>query len=134
MLNPALWQPKRYTRPSFDFNFTPSTYLYIDASATEIGSVLDQSTCVIAYVSRALSKCEQNYSIIQKEYLAHPKNSYIRYLLVCPFKILTEDSHKSCTTAMALCPKMESTSKVGTSNLRVRVHYSLPQQTREWQC
>ena len=22
MLNPALWQPKRYTRPGFDFNFT----------------------------------------------------------------------------------------------------------------
>ena len=77
MLNPALWQPKRYTRPSFDFNFTPSTYLYTDASATEIGAVLDQSTWVIAYVSRALSECEQNYSIIQKEYLAHPKNSSI---------------------------------------------------------
>jgi len=54
-------------------DFTPSAklfHLYTDASATGIGGVLEQSSHVIAYVSRALTKPEQNYSVIQRECLA----------------------------------------------------------------
>jgi len=45
-------------------DFTPSAkqfHLYTDASATGIGGVLEQSNHVIAYVSLALTKSEQNY-------------------------------------------------------------------------
>jgi len=44
-------------------DFTPSAeqfHLYTDPSATGIGGVLEQSNHVIAYVSRALTKSEQN--------------------------------------------------------------------------
>ena len=54
-------------------DFTPFANpfcLYTDASDTGIGAVLKQSTHVIVYVSRALSKSEQDYSVVQKEYLA----------------------------------------------------------------
>ena len=54
-------------------DFTPLAklfHVYTDASATGIGAVLEQSSRVIAYVSRALTKSEQNYSMIQREHLA----------------------------------------------------------------
>ena len=59
--------------------------------ATGIDAVLEQSTHVIAYVSRALSKSEQNYSVIQKECLAlvYALKQFRHYLLGRPFKIIT---------------------------------------------
>ena len=54
-------------------DFTPSAkpfQLHTDASTTGIGVALEQSVHVIAYAGRALSKSEQNYSVIQKECLA----------------------------------------------------------------
>ena len=76
-------------------DFTPLAkpfHLYTDASATGIGAVLEQSSHVVAYVSRALSKAEQNYSVIQKECLAlvYALKQFRHYLLGRPFKILTD--------------------------------------------
>ena len=44
------------------------------------------------HVSKALSKSEQNYSVIQKECLAlvYALKQFRHYLLGCPFKILTD--------------------------------------------
>ena len=67
-LKDALTQALILKYPDFTASANPF-HLYTDASATEIGAVLEQSTHFIAYVSRALSKSEQNYSVIQKECL-----------------------------------------------------------------
>ena len=76
-------------------DFTPLAkpfHIYTDASATGIGAVLEQSSHVVAYVSRALSKAEQNYSVIQKECLAlvYALKQFQHYLRGRPFKILTD--------------------------------------------
>ena len=56
------------------------------------GAVLEQSSHVIEYVSRALTKSEQNYSVIQRECLAlvYALKQFRHYLLGRPFKILTD--------------------------------------------
>ena len=76
-------------------DFTPLAkpfHLYTDASATGIGAVLEQSSHVIVYVSRALTKSEQNYNMIQRECLAlvYALKQFRHYLLGRPFKILTD--------------------------------------------
>ena len=76
-------------------DFTPSAkqfHLYTDASATGIGAVLEQSGHVIAYMSRTLTKSEQNYSVIQRECLAlvYALKQFRHYLLGRPFQILID--------------------------------------------
>ena len=76
-------------------DFTPSAnpfQLHTDASATGIGVILEQSAHVIAYASRALSKSEQNYSVIQKECLAlvYALKQFPHYLFGRPYTILTD--------------------------------------------
>ena len=68
-LKDALIQAPMLKYPDFTPQANPF-HLYTDASATGIGAVLDQSSHVIVYVSRALTKSEQNYSMIQRECLA----------------------------------------------------------------
>ena len=68
-LKDALIQAPILKYPDFTSLAKPF-HLYTDASATGIGAVLEQSSHVIAYVSRALTKSEQNYSVIQRECLA----------------------------------------------------------------
>ncbi|KAG0420634.1 Retrovirus-related Pol polyprotein from transposon 17.6 [Dictyocoela roeselum] len=51
-----------------DFN-TPFS-LYCDASDLGIGSVLKQNNKIIGYFSKKYNKCENNYTIIEKEVLA----------------------------------------------------------------
>ena len=90
-LKDALTQAPILKYPDFTSSAKPF-HLYTDASATGIGAVLEQSNHVIAYVSRALSKSEQNYSVIQKECLAlvYALKQFRHYLLGRPFKILTD--------------------------------------------
>ena len=66
--------------------------LQTDASATGLGAVLEQDSHVIAYVSRTLKKAEQQYSVIQKEYLAavHVMKQFRYYLIGWPFKLVTD--------------------------------------------
>ena len=49
---------------------SPHFVLQTDASFMGLGAVLEQNGHVIAYASISLNKAEQQYSVIQKEYLA----------------------------------------------------------------
>jgi len=83
--------------------FTPSAqqfHLYTDASATGIGGVLEQSGHVIAYVSRALTKSEQNYSVIQRDSCV-----CLKAVQALPPGTTIQDSYRPCPTTMALCPE-----------------------------
>ena len=66
--------------------------LQTDASAFGLGAVLEQDNHVIAYTSRTLTKCEQNYSVIQKECLAivYALKQFRHYLLGRKFLLLTD--------------------------------------------
>ena len=68
--------------------------LRTDASAYGIGAVLEQDGLVVAYISRALSKAEQQYSVIQKECLGavYAMKQLHHSLLGRPFKLVT--NHK----------------------------------------
>ena len=59
-----------------------------------LGCVLEQNDHVIAYASRALSKAEQQYSVIQKECLAavFAMKQFRHYLLGRKFQLLTDHS------------------------------------------
>ena len=80
------WHILNFTRELKEF------VVMTDASATGIGAVLEQGGRVLAYISRALSKSEQNYSIIQKECLAiiFATKQLHHYLLGRSFKLLTD--------------------------------------------
>ena len=54
-----------------------------DASSIGIGAVLEQDCHVIAYASRALTKSEKQYSVIQRECLAlvYALKQFCYYLL-----------------------------------------------------
>ena len=66
--------------------------LQTDASAYGIGAVLEQDGHVVAYISRALSKAEQQYSVIRKECLdaVYAMKQLRHYLLGRPFKLVTD--------------------------------------------
>ena len=63
-----------------------------DVSADGLGAVLEQDNCVIAYASRALTKAERNYSVIQRECLAitYALKQFHHYLLGHKFHIVTD--------------------------------------------
>ena len=65
-LKQCLLSPPILATPNFSIEFTLCT----DASDLGLGAVLQQDNQVIAYASRALTKPEKNYSVIEKECLA----------------------------------------------------------------
>ena len=70
----------------------PEFVLKTDASALGIRAVLEQGNQVIAYQSRALTRAEQQYSVIQRECLAiiFALKQFKHYLLGRQFKIFTD--------------------------------------------
>ena len=63
-----------------------------DASSIGIGAVLEQDSYVIAYASRALTKSEKQYSVIQRECLAlvYALKQFCHYLLGRSFTLVTD--------------------------------------------
>ena len=77
--------------PRFDSN----AHLFVlqtDASSVGVGAVLEQGGKVVAYASRALTKAERQYSVIQRECLAavYGMKQFRHYLLGRPFKLVTD--------------------------------------------
>ena len=66
--------------------------LQTDASSVGVGAVLEQGGKVVAYASRALSKAERQYSVIQRECLAavYGMKQFRHYLLGRSFKLVTD--------------------------------------------
>ncbi|KAL5491900.1 hypothetical protein EMCRGX_G017269 [Ephydatia muelleri] len=66
--------------------------LQTDASAVEIGAVLEQEGHVIAYASRSLTPPERQYSVIESECLAvvFAVKYFRHYLLERPFSLHTD--------------------------------------------
>ncbi len=59
--------PNIFSAPNFSSPFK----LQVDASAVEAGAVLLQEGCSgVCYFSKKFSKCQRNYSTIEKEALA----------------------------------------------------------------
>lgn len=77
--------------PQFN-NKAKEFLLQTDASATGLGAVLEQEGHVIAYASRALTKSERQYSVIQRECLAavYAMKQFHHYLLGRHFQLLTD--------------------------------------------
>ena len=76
-------------------NFAADTGLFVlqtDASAVDIGVVLEQDGHVIAYFSRALTKSEKRYSVIQQECLSAvaAMKQFQHYLLGRHFTLMTD--------------------------------------------
>ena len=69
MLKGKLLEFPVLTYPNFAADAGPFV-LQTDASAVGVGAVLEQDGHVIAYFSRALTKSEKQYSVIQQECLA----------------------------------------------------------------
>ena len=90
-LKTQLIQAPVLTYPRFDYGASQFV-LQTDASAYGIGAVLEQDGHVVAYISRALSKAEQQYSVIQKECLGavYAMKQLRHYLLGRPFKLVTD--------------------------------------------
>ena len=79
------------TYPNFAADASPFV-LQTDASAVGIGAVLEQEGHVIAYFSRALTKAEKHYSVIQQECLAAvaAMKQFRHYLLGRQFTLMTD--------------------------------------------
>ena len=76
-----------------DFSANASQFqLHTDASATGLGTVLEQDGKVVAYASRTLNKAERNYSVIQCKCLTivYALKQFHHYLLGRPFTLLTD--------------------------------------------
>ena len=87
-LKQCLLSPPILATPNFSIEFTLCT----DASDLGLGAVLQQDNRVIAYTSRALTKLEKNYSVIEKECLAliYAFKQFRHYLLGNHFTVLTD--------------------------------------------
>ena len=90
-LKKKLTQAPVLTFPRFDKEAKPFV-LQTDASAVGLGAVLEQGDQVIAYASRALTKPERHYSVIQCECLAivFAMKQFRHYLLGRKFELLTD--------------------------------------------
>ena len=90
-LKSALTQAPILAYPDLNQNSSPFV-LQTDASTFGLVAVLEQDGRVIAYASRTLTKCGQNYSVIQKEYLAivYTLKQFRHYLLGRKFLLLTD--------------------------------------------
>ena len=77
--------------PQFDLT-TPVFVLQINASFISVDAILKKGGRVIAYASRALNQAEQQYSVVQKEYLAivFALKQFRHYLLGRSFEPLTD--------------------------------------------
>ena len=91
LLKEKLTQAPILVYPQFGSEATPFI-LETDASDVGIAAVLQQDGHVIAYASRALSKSEKNYCVIQKECLAivYGTKQFRHYLLGRSFTVLTD--------------------------------------------
>ena len=91
LLKEKLTQAPILVYPQFGSEATPFI-LETDAGDVGIAAVLQQDGHVIAYASRALSKSEKNYSVIQKECLAivYGTKQFRHYLLGRSFTVLTD--------------------------------------------
>ena len=91
MLKGKLIQSPVLTYPNFAADGGPFV-LQTDASAVGIGAVLEQEGHVIAYFSRAFTKAEKHYSVIQQECLAAvaAMKQFRHYLLGRQFTLMTD--------------------------------------------
>ena len=90
-LKEKLEQALVLTYPKFDSS-AGTFILQTDASAVGLGAELEQDGHVVAYASRALTKPEQQYSVIHKECLAavYAMKQFRHYLLGRRFKLVTD--------------------------------------------
>ena len=90
-LKEQLTQAPILVYPQFHHNASKFT-LQTDASASGLGSVLEQAGYIVAYASRTLTKSERNYCVIQKECLAavYAMKQFHHYLLGWPFTLVTD--------------------------------------------
>ena len=91
MLKRKLLELPLLTYPSFAADAGPFV-LQTDPSAVGIGAVLEQDAYVLAYSSRAITKSEKQYSVIQQECLAAITviKQFRHYLLGCHFMLMTD--------------------------------------------
>ena len=91
LLKQKLVQAPILAFPNFSTAASPFV-VYTDASSIGIGAVLEQDNHVIAYASRALTKSEKQYSVIQHECLAlvYALKQFRHYLLGRLFTLVTD--------------------------------------------
>jgi len=91
LLKQKLTQAPILAFPNFSTEAS-SFVVYTDASSIGIGAVLEQDSHVIAYASRALTKSEKHYSVIQRECLAvvYALKQFRHYLIGRPFTLVTD--------------------------------------------
>ena len=91
ILKEKLVQAPILTFPKFDEG-ADMFELQTDASAVGVGAILEQGGHVVAYASRALTKAERQYSVIQRECLAavYAMKQFRHYLLGRKFKLMTD--------------------------------------------
>ena len=77
--------------PQFGKN-SPPFVVQTDASSVGLGAVLEQTGDVVAYASRALSKAEQQYSVIQKECAVYAMKQFRHYYNRLPFGVAAAPS------------------------------------------
>ena len=88
-----LLKQKLMQAPILVFHITASPFVvYTNASSTGVGAVLEQDNHVIVYGSRALTKPEKQYSVIQRECLAvvYVLKQFRHYLLGRSFTLVTD--------------------------------------------
>ena len=90
-LKEKLMQAPILVYPRFDSD-APPFILQTDASSVGVGAVLEQDGKVVGYASRALTKAECQYSVIQRECLAavYGMKQFRHYLLGRRFKLVTD--------------------------------------------